>query len=118
MVIDAEDGSILAEKNADAVISPASMTKILTLLVAAEHIENLDDTVTITIDITDYCYVNDCSVVGFALDEVVPVRELLYGTILPLRRRRRPWPLAKYVAGSPGGFCRLDEREAGGIGFE
>ena len=54
VVIDTEDGSIVAEKNADAVISPASMTKILTLLVAAEHLENLEDTVTITIDITDY----------------------------------------------------------------
>lgn len=106
VVIDAEDGSIVVEKNADAVISPASMTKILTLLVAAEHIENLDDTVTITIDITDYCYVNDCSVVGFALDEVVPVRELLYGTILP-SGADAALALAKYVAGSQEAFVTL-----------
>ena len=76
------------------------------LLVAAEHIENLDDTVTITIDITDYCYVNDCSVVGFALDEVVPVRELLYGTILP-SGADAALALAKYVAGSQEAFVAL-----------
>lgn len=85
VLIDAESGEILAEKDADAVISPASMTKILTLLVAVEQLEGeeaLDETVTITREIIDYCYVNDCSVVGLEVDEVVPVRELLYGTIL------------------------------------
>ena len=64
VVVDVENGTILAEKDARAVISPASMTKILTLLVGAEHVTDLDDTFTMTIDITDYCYVNDCSVVG------------------------------------------------------
>ena len=60
------------------------MTKVLTVLVAAEHITEaeLDDTFTMTIDITDYCYVNGCSVVGLMVDETVPVRELFYGTIL------------------------------------
>ena len=106
VVIDAEDGNIVAEKNPDTVISPASMTKILTLLVAAEHLENLEDTVTITIDITDYCYVNDCSIVGFELDEVVPVRELLYGTILP-SGADAALALATYVAGSQEAFVEL-----------
>ena len=66
VLLDAQSGIILAEKNADTVISPASMTKVLTVLVAAEQITeaDLDDTFTMTIDITDYCYVNGCSVVG------------------------------------------------------
>ena len=60
------------------------MTKVLTLLVGAEHAAgHLDDTFTMTVDITDYCYVNKCSVVGLMVGETVPVRELLYGTILP-----------------------------------
>ena len=62
VVIDRADGTILAQKDSEAVISPASMTKIMTILVAAENLKSLDDTVTITIDITDYCFVNDCSV--------------------------------------------------------
>ena len=57
VVIDLETRSVLAEKDPDAVISPASMTKILTALVAAEHITeaDLDQAFTMTIDITDYC---------------------------------------------------------------
>ena len=72
VLVDLDTRTVLAEKTADTVISPASMTKVLTVLVAAEHITEaeLDDTFTMTIDITDYCYVNGCSVVGLMVDEV------------------------------------------------
>ena len=84
------------------------MTKILTVLVAAEQIEekNLDDKVTITIDITDYSYSNDCSSVGFAENERVTVRDLFYGTILP-SGADAALALATYVAGSQEAFVEL-----------
>lgn len=106
--IDLEKGAILAQKDAREQMSPASMTKILTLLVAAEHVEEgqLDDTVPITIDITDYCYVNGCSVVGFSLNEQVPVRDLFYGTILP-SGADAALALAVYVAGSHEAFVEM-----------
>lgn len=108
ILIDRSTGEILAEKDADAVISPASMTKILTLLVAAEHLtpEQLDDTFSITLEITDYCYVNDCSVVGLDVGETVSVRELLYGTILS-SGADAALGLANYVAGSHEAFVEL-----------
>lgn len=106
--IDLEKGAILAQKDAREQMSPASMTKILTLLVAAEHVEEgqLDDTVPITIDITDYCYVNECSVAGFSLNEQVPVRDLFYGTILPSGADAAV-ALAVYVAGSHEAFVEM-----------
>ena len=99
---------ILAQRAARQVIDPASMTKILTVLVAAEQIEekNLDDKVTITIDITDYSYSNDCSSVGFAENERVTVRDLFYGTILP-SGADAALALATYVAGSQEAFVEL-----------
>lgn len=99
---------ILAQRAARQVIDPASMTKILTVLVAAEQIEekNLDDKVTITIDITDYSYSNDCSSVGFAKNERVTVRDLFYGTILP-SGADAALALATYVAGSQEAFVEL-----------
>ncbi len=106
--IDLEEGEILAQKDSGVRMSPASMTKMLTVLVAAEHVreEQLDDTVPITIDITDYCYINECSVVGFALNEQVPVRDLFYGTILPSGADAAV-ALAVYVAGSHEAFVEL-----------
>ena len=108
VAIDLETRSVLAEKDPDAVISPASMTKILTALVAAEHITeaDLDQAFTMTIDITDYCYVNGCSVVGLMVGETVSVRELFYGTILP-SGADAALGLATYVAGSQEAFVAL-----------
>lgn len=110
VVIDPASGTILAEKAADTRINPASMTKILTLLVAVEQIEksgvNLDDTFTMTLEITDYCYTNECSIVGFLNDEVIPIRDLLYGTILP-SGADAALGLAYYLCGSQEAFVTL-----------
>ena len=86
VLVDLDTGHVEAERNADEVISPASMTKILTVLVAADHLKDessLDDKVTISTNMTDYPYVNDCSTAGFQIGEEVTVRDLFYGTILP-----------------------------------
>lgn len=104
--IDKESGEILAGRDARTRISPASMTKILTVLVAAEHVDNLDDTFTITREITDYGYVNDCSAAGFLENETVSVRDLFYGTILPSGADAGVG-LANYVAGSQEAFVDL-----------
>ena len=104
--VDADNDRILAQKDAMTRNNPASMTKVLTLLVAVEHIDNLDDSFTITIDITDYSYKNDCSVAGFDVDETVTVRDLLYGTILP-SGADAALGLAAYVSGSQEAFMEL-----------
>ena len=106
VVIDAENGLVLAEKGSQTIISPASMTKILTLLVAVENITDWDQTFTMHIGITDYCFVNDCSVVGYELDEVIPARELLYGCILS-SGADACLALAEMIAGSHEAFVDL-----------
>lgn len=106
ILVDMGTDTILAERDSDAVIVPASMTKVLTLLVAAEHVTDLDDTFTMTIDITDFCYQNDCSCVGFLDGETVSVRDLLYGTILP-SGGDAAMGLAEYVAGSQEAFVDM-----------
>ena len=108
LLIDESTDTIIASKGAKERISPASMTKVLTLLVAAENVseEQLDDTFTMTIDITDYSYVNDCSNVGFLVDEKIPVIDLFYGTILPSGGDAAVG-LATYVAGSHEAFVDL-----------
>lgn len=82
VVVDRETGESLAEKGSEERINPASMVKMMTLLVASEEIPDRSGTFTMTREITDYCYQNDCSVVGYLVDEVIPVEELFYGCIL------------------------------------
>ena len=108
ILVDASTDTIVAKKGAYDIISPASMTKVLTVLVAAEHIteEELDNPFTMTLEITDYAYVNDCSAVGFLDEEVVTVRDLFYGTILPSGGDAAVG-LATYVAGSHEAFVEM-----------
>ena len=106
LLVDADNRTVIAQRGAGERISPASMTKVLTLLVAAEHVTNLDDSFTITIDITDYSYSHDCSAVGFDENETVTVRDLLYGTILPSGGDAAAG-LAYYISGSLDGFVEL-----------
>lgn len=106
VLIDVDKAEVIAQRAADVKLCPASMTKILTILVAAEHVTNLDDTFTITRDITDYTFSNGCSIVGFEVDEVVTVRDLMYGTILP-SGADAGLALATYVAGSQEAFVDM-----------
>lgn len=108
LLVDVSTDTIVASKGAFERISPASMTKVLTVLVAAEQITeaDLDDTFTMTLEITDYAYVNDCSSVGFLNDEIVTVRDLFYGTILPSGGDAAVG-LATYIAGSHEAFVEM-----------
>ncbi len=106
ILIDLSNDTILAQRGSKTKISPASMTKILTVLVAAEHVEDLDDTFTMTLEITDYGYINDCSSAGFADGEEVTVRDLFYGTILPSGADAAV-ALATYVAGDQDSFVDM-----------
>lgn len=126
VVIDVENGTILAQRSGMTRINPASMTKILTVLTAAnalgidgsdwETSPVLDEKFTITIEITDYSYVNDCSNVGFEVGEEVTVRDLFYGTILP-SGADAALGLACYVAGSQESFVELMNQELEKLGL-
>lgn len=116
--IDRDSQEVLAEKDGFTIINPASMTKILTVLVAAEHIkeEDLDDTIIITPEITDYGYIHKCSAAGFAKGEEVSVRDLFYGTILPSGADAAVG-LAVYVSGDQDSFVELMNEKLKDLGL-
>lgn len=116
ILINVETEEILACREPYQRINPASMTKILTLLVAVEHVTDLQDTFTMTREITDYCYRHDCSAAGFGVGEAVTVEELMYGTILP-SGADAAMALAEYVAGSQEAFVELMNRKLEQLGI-
>ena len=116
LLVDLDDNTIVSQKSAYDRINPASMTKILTVLVAAEHVTDLDDTFTITKEITDFSYSHDCSAVGFLDEETVTVRDLLYGTILPSGGDAAAG-LACYVAGSMDSFVNMMNEKLAELGL-
>lgn len=116
VLIDAQSGEVLAARDASQRINPASMTKILTLLVAAEHAEDLQDQFVMTVEITDYTYRHDCSIAGYGVGQAVTVEELMYGTILP-SGAEAAMALAEYTAGSQEAFVELMNQKLEQLGL-
>lgn len=116
VIINVSDNKIVAARNANDRIYPASMTKVLTVLVAAEHVTDLDDKVIITQDDTNYAYSHDLSIVGYAIGEETTVRDLMYGTILP-SGGDAAHALAVYVAGSEEAFADMMNEKVEELGL-
>lgn len=75
------DNKIIYEKDSEEKTQIASLTKIMTTIVAIENIENLDSKITIK---NKYFYgLEGYSQAGFKIGWEVSYRELLYGVMLP-----------------------------------
>ena len=116
ILVDAETNTVTAEKNGFDRMNPASMTKVLTILTAAEAKPDLDARVAITAEMTDYSFKNDGSSAGFQIGEEVPVRDLFYGTILPSGADAAA-ALAIYTAGSLDAFTEMMNRKTEELGL-
>lgn len=115
VLIDAETNKIEAARNATTVMSPASMAKVLTVLVCCEQIEDLDKTVTMTMSANDYAYVTGSSAAGLEVGERVSARDMLYCTILPSGADAAV-SLAEYVSGSHEAFAQEMNRKVKELG--
>ena len=78
-----DDNTILYEKDSNTKTSIASMTKIMTCLVALENIKDLNEEVTITSEMLKGLREENASVAGFYVGEKVTYLDLLYGLMLP-----------------------------------
>lgn len=77
------DDNIIYEVKKDERISIASMTKIMTTLVALEKIKNPKDKVIMTTPMFYRLVEENASVAGFRIGEEVTYEDLLYGLMLP-----------------------------------
>lgn len=115
-VTDIDTGQVLLNKAGDEKIFPASMTKIMTALVALENDPNLDDTVTITEEMVAGLVEANASRVGYAVGDTPTVRDLLYGTMLPSGADAVN-ALAVYTAGSIDAFVEMMNEKAAELGM-
>lgn len=75
------DNTVIYEKNSEERVSIASITKIMTSIVALENIDDLNDYVTITLK--DFNGTVGYSKAGFNIGDKVTYEDLLYGILLP-----------------------------------
>lgn len=82
ILLDADTGEILYERNASSRAYPASTTKIMTALLTIETVEKLDSDLTQKVKIPAEAVGIEGSSIYLALDEEVTLEDLLYGLIL------------------------------------
>lgn len=111
-----DDRKVLARKASQERMFPASMTKVMTLIVAVENIADINDTFTMTFEIINPLYLQNATVTGFKSGDVVTIKDLLYGIILPSGADATV-SIAEYVAGSEEAFVEMMNEKAEELGL-
>ena len=106
VLLDCENNKIYTGKSYTKKAYPASLTKIMTVIVALENCNDLDDTYKFTKADIKALADENASVAGFAAGEKVTVRDLLYGAILP-SGADATLGIANYIAGSEEAFVEM-----------
>lgn len=113
ILIDARTGNILYGKDIDTPYPPASITKILTALIACEQ-SNFNDTVVYSHNAI-YSVPYDGSTVGFSEDEAVSMKDSLYGLMLK-SGNEAALGIAEHISGSVEAFTDLMNERARAAG--
>lgn len=117
ILVDFDDDTVLAGKNMDKRIFPASLTKVMTILVAAENLKSYDDTY--TFKDSDFTKIREenASVAGFKPGEKVTAKDLMYAAILPSGADACVG-LENLVAGSEAAFVKMMNDRAKELGLK
>lgn len=116
-LLDVDNHKIIAGKQADTKIYPASMTKVMTLIVVTENIDKIPQTYTFEFEMLNRLYREEASVAGFLEGETVDVEDLLYGLVLPSGADAAE-ALATMVAGSNEEFAKLMNAKCAELGLK
>lgn len=111
IIYNMDTNEVLYEYNSNEITSIASLTKIMTCIVAIENIENLDTKVTLGRDVFYGLVEAQASVAGFKYGDNVSYRDLLMGAMLPSGADATK-ALAINIAGSEEEFVKLMNAKA------
>lgn len=116
VLVDLSANSVIAGKNADAKVYPASMTKVMTILVACERAQDPTAKLTVTQDMVNYHKnTGGSGMMAFVAGESITVEDALYlasydsDTVACLL-------LAQHIAGSEEAFAQMMTERARQIG--
>ena len=116
VLIEADTGAVVAAHGENEQIYPASMTKIMTVLLALETLPDLDATLTVPEEIFGDLWAANASMAGFQPGEEAAVQDLAYGAMLPSGAECSR-TLALAAAGSEEAFVGMMNEKAAALGM-
>ncbi|MBQ7051089.1 MAG: D-alanyl-D-alanine carboxypeptidase [Firmicutes bacterium] len=117
LLIRSSDGMVIDAHNETKQAYPASLTKIMTALLAIEHTSDFSEVITVPEAVFDKVYKTGASVAGFESGELATLEELLYGIMLP-SGAECCLAYAEYIASSETEFVSLMNRKANELGMD
>lgn len=118
ILVDLTDNRVIASLGSTKRVSPASLTKVMTLITAYEHISDIDgETFTMTYEILNPNIGSGKSLAGFEVGETVSLRDYMYGMILPSGADAAE-AIAVYCGDSVTGFVKMMNDKAKEIGLK
>ena len=115
IIYNLNDDNVIYEKNSNEQTKIASLTKIMTSLVAIENINNIDDTV--TVEYKDLQGLKGYAVAGFKAGDTVTYKDLLYALMLPSAADAANI-LARSIAGNTEDFVNMMNDKANKLGLK
>ena len=116
-LLDVKTGKIIFDKNSTAKIYPASLTKVMTAIVAIERIEDLNTRIVLNEPMFYPLYTKNAATAGFSPGDSVTALDLLYGLLLTSGAECAAG-LAEFVAGSEIAFAEIMNDKAQKIGMK
>jgi serine-type D-Ala-D-Ala carboxypeptidase (penicillin-binding protein 5/6) len=113
---DAETGTILASKNLDEQLPPASLTKIMTSYIAAREIESGRISLNDDVPISVHAWQAEGSRMFIREGTTVKLGDLLKGIIIQ-SGNDASIAVAEYIAGSEGAFAEMMNQQAQALGM-
>ncbi|MFZ7104109.1 MAG: D-alanyl-D-alanine carboxypeptidase family protein [Peptococcaceae bacterium] len=109
--------TILMQKNSEEKIYPASLTKMMTALVAIENLPDLEEKIELANSTFQGLYEANASLAGFQPGEQVRAIDLLYGVMLP-SGAECSIGLAEQLAGSERNFVKIMNQKAADLSMD
>lgn len=114
ILMDVSSGAVLYEKNAHEQLYPASITKILTCLVAMDHMESLNEMVDVSYEAV-YTVPYDGTNIGLDAGQSLTLEDCLYG-ILMKSANEACNAIGEHFAGSISGYVDMMNDKAKELG--
>ena len=117
ILISLNDNEVLLDKLSNERIYPASLTKIMTAIIAIENLPDLNETIYLPESMFNKLYSDNASMAGFLPNEKVKAIDLIYGVLLP-SGAESSIGLANAISGSEKNYVKLMNEKAKKLGMK
>lgn len=117
VLMDAESGQILRERNADQALPPASITKLMTAYLTFQALQSGKITLEDKVSISQQAYKQEGSRMFVEINSQVAVGDLIQGMIVQSGNDASV-ALAEYLGGSVEGFAQMMNQAAAQLGMK